>query len=830
MDIISAIASFIAIGQAIAVTPKIIQTFKSFRNASKGLESVIDELDEFPYLQLVRKSIESMIAELQRLADLCLIEEDGGSKASKIQWWKKKRDITKLRDECHKQREQLGALYMLLRDQYMHKQSQLLFQIYTRVFQDNEDPPDELRNLPLPDEQHHAMPPSLIKEGLYKTPRRYRRDLHFRLLDNGFISYQSQTAAEGQCSMSCCTVAQSFVALQFRIPTWSCRLAITGTFKFGLAFGISASLTPITKYPSRNSETHLRRVCFERDPASLNQWLFYYAGSIVSVDDNIGDSVLEDIMAYGAFPLLTHCTMTWPGLVKGTTAGRSVATRAKIVLITGRYGFLGSPRKELCADDRIHLARFIEFMEEDEGDDVLDIIRSEDRVGKLDQTLSTTSDVLTKRSLNGNTLLHFACLLDDAELVRELIVRGTSLSTTNNDNFAPLHIACINFCWPSAEILLKAGCPVNMRGLRDTNPLMLAAAQVHKNPSRAIHFVKTLLSRGASIGPQSSNGNTIWHTIRLTSSRSADLWELYEMLFEVGGARLINNMDRQGVTPLVESLLFGNGPLIPFLKHVGARCDVGRDGWNLLHFMSTLGTTEACQMAEELEINDVDIRTTDSLELTPLLYFRARVHNYHEAMRNQTGFLKVTNWDDPYQDRPGENQVSEKAAALEHLLRSIRDRMLLQEIQKLELIISKLRIPDRKSARDELQCVVQAKVKAKINHEAQTFQAIELDVREGRLELAIDSIRDFIATSRDRMCVSPFDEESNPWEPSRVSPMSPMDPPRDDASIVEVELNDDGDTSQSSSEHGALSDAEDYEDDGWKTADENWHGRIVPDL
>ncbi|KAI1126245.1 hypothetical protein F5Y10DRAFT_214908 [Nemania abortiva] len=103
MEVIGAIASFIAVGQALAATPKIIRGFKPFKDADEQLNSLSEELErlytlyeqlktnidlftshqnipllrvnEFPYLQLVQTSIESMIAELRGLADVYLITD-----------------------------------------------------------------------------------------------------------------------------------------------------------------------------------------------------------------------------------------------------------------------------------------------------------------------------------------------------------------------------------------------------------------------------------------------------------------------------------------------------------------------------------------------------------------------------------------------------------------------------------------------------------------------------------------------------------------------------------------------------------------------------------
>lgn len=215
--------------------------------------------------------------------------------------------------------------------------------------------------------------------------------------------------------------------------------------------------------------------------------------------------------------------------------------------------------------------------------------------------------------------------------------------------------------------------------------------------------------------------------------------------------------------PLVLAIMEHNVSLISFLQKAGVGIDVVDDqGWNFLHWIADVGDSWSCQLTEKLELDCIDIRTTTNIGNTPLMLYRDCVHNYYDAatlgaMRR----LMLVDPSDMFHDNPGEAAAS-KSAAFERLLRSIRDRMLIQEIKKLEAILSKIRAQALSSVRDELRRLAEGKVKAKIDHEAETFRAVELYIRMGRLELAIESIEEFIEVSRDRMRVSPFDEEENP--------------------------------------------------------------------
>ncbi|KAI0449491.1 hypothetical protein F5B21DRAFT_46870 [Xylaria acuta] len=881
MEVVGAIASFIAIGQAIGATPKIVKTLRSFTNASKELAALIGELEclyvfyehlkgnidlfsgeqnpallrveEPPYLKLVRKDLESLVVELQGLADSCLTEGANILKASRLRWWRKRRDVAKLRDECYKQRQQLQHLYMLFGDRLIHKQNQLLVHIHARIPQGNGHAPHELGPLP-PLNENDLTPPDSVQDGAIlaqniiasqnpmgttegtiglrcrclchalKTSRQSNYNLHIPLPTIGFLSYQYQRVTGNECKMNCCATTQSFVALQFLFPVFLCRLAVAGTFKFGLPLNLFMSLVPITRYSGAHSTTALMRVCYLGKAEYLNEWLSYYAASIMSVGED-GQSVLEKIVTLGGSSLLTYCTTAWPGLIKGTEMGRRAAYNARMTLIREHHEN-GPELYKVSASAKFDLTRFTEYMEiEDDGDDIINIICSENPIQKLDQALLDAPDMLTKQSTGGYTVLDYACLVDNAELVKHVLDLGVPFNLT--DGSTPLHVAINHRAWRSARLLVRRGYPLNTSDKYGWTPLLSTIWHISKDGVEVIRFATTLLLRGADAGVQNVYNNNVWHLIHDAKSNRGDLWELYELLFKAGGARLINAKTSNGLTPLSLAIVAHNVPLISFLQKVGVAVDVvNNNGLNLLHIIALLGDSRSCQLMEELEIGCIDIRTTSNYGDTPLESYRFFVNYYHKISDGVMSGSRLLSWLNVYRDKPGQWEVF-KSTAFERLLRSIRDRMLIQEINELEAIISKIQGLDLSSARDELRRSTEGKVKAKIHHEAETFRAIELDVRMGRLELAVESIEEFIEASRDRMRVSPFDEGTNPWGSSDPESGSSNDLSEDEESAVKDETDREvGVDWSSSDEDDRLDNAEgegleDQESDGWKTAEED---------
>ncbi|KAI0855684.1 ankyrin repeat-containing domain protein [Xylaria cubensis] len=824
MEVIGAVASFIAIGQAVGATPKIIKALRSFTGANRELVALIDELEclcvfyehlkenidlfsgehgpailrvkEPPYLKLVRKDIESLMVELQKLVDSCLIEGTSSLKASKLRWWKKRRDLARLRDECNKQRQQLQHFYMLFRDRHVYRQGQLLCQIHASVPQETENTPHEPGCSPSLNGNGLAIPPDLNPNGtiLNQTKmasqdpipategikgrrcrclchslnisRQRNYGLQIPLPRTGFLSYRFQQVTGKQCEINCCAATQSFVALQFRIPIWLRRLDVAGTFKLGFPLNLYISIAPITRFLGQLDDPELDRVCYLGKPHYLNRWLSFYAGSILSVDE-YGDSVLEYIVAWGGYSMLIYCATTWPGLIKGTDMGRRAAYFARMRLIRGHYGNECEPYYKLSTSDKFHITRFVEFMEiEDDGYDVIDIVCSENPIQKLDKRSLDTPDILTARSTGGHTILDYACLTDNAELVQYILDLGIPFNLSDKEGSTSLHIAINYSAWRSARLLVSQGHPVNVRDIRSFTPLILTLQQIATHGIEAIRLAKNLLLQGADASVLALKNTSVWHAIE-PAKYHRDLWELYEMLYEAGGARLVNSINQIGLTPLVIAIVEHDVPLTSFLQKVGADVDVmDNSGWNFLHWIATIGDSRSCQLMDELKISCIDIRTTTNDGFTPLGIVRWYTHFYHMTP-DDMGLAGLLSWQNMYQDKPGKDQVSqEKAVAFERLLRSIRDRMLNQEIKELEAIISNIHARNLMLARDKLGRLAEGKVKAKINHEAETFRAIELDVRMNRLELAVESVEEFIDVCRDRILVSPSDEEEvNSWEP-----------------------------------------------------------------
>ncbi|KAI8944466.1 hypothetical protein F4801DRAFT_216031 [Xylaria longipes] len=217
MEVVGAIASFIAIGQAIGATPGIIKILRLFTNASKELEALIDELE---CLYIFYKHLKENI------------------------------------------------------DIFSSEQSHM----HARIPQGNKHIAHEAGSLPSLNDDNRSTPLDFVHNGAIvgqsgmaspnfmpategilgrrcrclrhtlRSSRQRNYSLQIPLPGVGFFSYQSQQVTGNQCKLNCYVATQSFVSPQFRVPIWLRRIAMDGTFNFGFPLNMYMALAPITQY------------------------------------------------------------------------------------------------------------------------------------------------------------------------------------------------------------------------------------------------------------------------------------------------------------------------------------------------------------------------------------------------------------------------------------------------------------------------------------------------------------------------------------------------------------------------------------------------------
>jgi len=128
------------------------------------------------------------------------------------------------------------------------------------------------------------------------------------------------------------------------------------------------------------------------------------------------------------------------------------------------------------------------------------------------------------RSESGGTLLHYAVLVQQSEVVKFLIKKGAEVNAKDEEGYIPLDVAIDLGNLKIAKILVKNGANVNSRAIDNRTPLHWAARGGY------IDIAKFLIKNGADINARDDYGATpigiAKQSIFLDSKESAKMVEL----------------------------------------------------------------------------------------------------------------------------------------------------------------------------------------------------------------------------------------------------------------------------------------------------------------
>lgn len=195
----------------------------------------------------------------------------------------------------------------------------------------------------------------------------------------------------------------------------------------------------------------------------------------------------------------------------------------------------------------------------------------------------------------GQTVLHLAVKLRDAELLAAVLNAKANLAARDKAGRTPLHIA-VTSAKDLVAPLLAAGAEVNVRDFSGETPLLLAAAN---GSTTDISLVNALLARGADVNARNSSGTTALAQavsnsydgrgvplIRALVAAGADVTvrstygdsplasaisnkELFPVL--LGAKKLdVNAFDRNGQTLLMRAVQYNNADAVRALLAKGA--------------------------------------------------------------------------------------------------------------------------------------------------------------------------------------------------------------------------------------------------------------------
>ena len=361
---------------------------------------------------------------------------------------------------------------------------------------------------------------------------------------------------------------------------------------------------------------------------------------------------------------------------------------------------------------------------------------------KLGQLLQQSPGLSRMTGPTGETLLHAACRYGNIEAIKVLVAHGCDINAQNIRRSTPLQISIESHNHDCAHLLIDYGCDCHLLDNRGISALMNALNSARLTPDS---LLLRLLAQGV---PRKNHADFLpFHDI--TRSRSGDdrTHILFRMLIDAGWHCRIDSLDAMGRTALHYAIIYRQRMMIRLLTDAGARTNsTNNDGHNVLHEAGYWADTGIIQALRDAGIYNLDIRTPDQYGHTPLqVFWFQHIGESHPS---------------PYWRRPGVDEMS----AFGSLLRNVRDRAINIELQKLRNIIAMIKEDNISEAQEELCSLSQAKDDAKIVWEAETFRAINLQIKQLMLGPAIESLEEFMEVSQERLKISPFDEPAvDPW-------------------------------------------------------------------
>lgn len=192
----------------------------------------------------------------------------------------------------------------------------------------------------------------------------------------------------------------------------------------------------------------------------------------------------------------------------------------------------------------------------------------------------------------------------------EADIEGVDLPQSfGDDALTPLHVAVCNPDPAVAELLMKAGAPLEARDRRGNTPLLTVTLE---NPFSAV--AELLLKAGADPRAANSSGISVLH-----AAATYGTTEYFEMLLKVGAD--VNCRDSQGATPLHRVAAKSSPETFALLLKAGADPKaVTSDGWTVLHAAARNRVDDTGAIVRMLIEAGCDIAARDDIGWVPLHY------------------------------------------------------------------------------------------------------------------------------------------------------------------------------------------------------------------
>ncbi|KAM5361847.1 hypothetical protein ACJZ2D_012877 [Fusarium nematophilum] len=357
-------------------------------------------------------------------------------------------------------------------------------------------------------------------------------------------------------------------------------------------------------------------------------------------------------------------------------------------------------------------------------------------IDAIQETLHDEPLAINTLNLWGRAALHIAILEDRPDVVKLLISEHADVNIRDFLGQTPLMDAAQNERLECMRLLIQADCGLN---------------QQSNNGSTALHFavrggryraVSLLLAAGASTRERDLWGRTPLHDLVWVDD--PDTIERMLPLLLINKDHL-EMRDGMGRTTVMEAILQLNIPLLRCLIQEQASLSTkDSNSYNMLHFAAGRATLEMMRYLISLNLSGIDTDCMNTNGYTPWETFMWYVHAPEWAL-----------W---FCWRP----CRDERKAFTDLYREIRDRNLGEELGCLEESLQALGAGDITAARGHLQWMARERVGWGRGGLvlSRWYDAVVKQLEGGEVDAAVENVEDYLVDLREELRTSPWQRRS----------------------------------------------------------------------